>query len=147
MEEDVKNAGLVSPALIVVGQVVSLREKLNFYENRPLSGKQYLIPRIGSRPTRLGQLLKSQGALVDEVQVGEIVKGENFPTEELGRADWLIFTSKNGVSAFFRQFREKGLDLRSLASVKIAVIGGGTAGVIREMFCLQHQLRTAFFQK
>lgn len=133
MEEDVKNAGLVSPALIVVGQVVSLREKLNFYENRPLSGKQYLIPRIGSRPTRLGQLLKSQGALVDEVQVGEIVKGENFPAEELGRADWLIFTSKNGVSAFFRQFREKGLDLRSLASVKIAAIGGKTAEMLEEL--------------
>lgn len=131
--EKVKDANLVSPALIIVGDVVSLREDLNFYENRPLSGKQYLIPRIGSRPTRLGELLKSQGALVDEVQVGEIVSGGNFPAEELGSADWLIFTSKNGVNSFFRQFWEHGLDLRSLASIKIAAIGGKTAETLKEL--------------
>ena len=134
IEEEVKHADLVSPALILVGEVVSLREELNFYENRPLSGKRYLIPRIGGKPTRLGNLLKEQGAFVDEVQVGEIVRGGgNFTAEELGSADWLIFTSKNGVHSFFHQFREKGMDLRSLASVKIAAIGGKTAEMLEEL--------------
>ncbi len=132
--EEVKNANLVSPALIIVGEVVSLREELNFYENRPLSGKQYLIPRIGTMPTRLGELLKAQGALVDEVQVGEIVRGPgDFTAKQLSRADWLIFTSKNGVNSFFRQFREKEMDMRSLAFVKIAAIGGKTAETLEEM--------------
>lgn len=132
--EEVKKAELVSPALILVGEVVSLREELNFYENRPLFGKRYLIPRIGGKPTRLGNLLKEQGAFVDEVQVGEIVSGgEQFTAEELGRADWLIFTSKNGVHSFFRQFREQGMDLRSLASAKIAAIGGKTAEMLKEL--------------
>ena len=95
--EKVDQEGLISPALIVVGEVVSLREELNFMENRPLFGKRYLIPKIGEKPTRLKELLQSQGAVVDEVQVGVIERVKQIPiSEELKEGDWLLFTSKIG---------------------------------------------------
>lgn len=126
--EEVKSAGLVSPAIITVGEVISLREHLNFFEERPLFQKRYLIPKIGEKPTHLRELLQAQGAMADEIQVGAVVDtGRIFSREELETVDWLIFTSKNGVEAFFKSFRESGLDVRSLAGCKIAAIGGKTA--------------------
>lgn len=130
--EEVKNAGLVSPAIITVGNVVSLRERLNFFEERPLFKKRYLIPKIGEKSTRLRELLQAQGALVDEIQVGAIADtGKTFSKEELETVDWLVFTSKNGVEAFFKGFAESGLDVRSLAGCRIAAIGGKTAEALR----------------
>ncbi|MEH2941753.1 hydroxymethylbilane synthase [Lachnospiraceae bacterium KK002] len=129
--EKVDQEGLISPALIVVGEVVSLREELNFMENRPLFGKRYLIPKIGEKPTRLKELLQSQGAVVDEVQVGVIERVKQIPiSEELKEGDWLLFTSKNGVEAFFGNFREQGLDMRRLAGCKVAAIGKKTAELL-----------------
>lgn len=173
--EEVEQAGLTSPALIVAGEVVSLRESLNFFENRPLFGKRYLLPKIGAKPTKLKELLQKQGAAVDEIQVGAIervkrrfeVDGlssrrkvvyigeekayfyqdrkqtaasagreeavchadnpEEMPAENLAEVDWLVFTSKNGVESFFGNFWENGLDMRSLAEVQVAAIGGKTA--------------------
>lgn len=131
--EDVKNAGLISPAVIVVGNVVALREHLNFFEERPLSKKRYLIPKIGEKHTRLKELLESQGAAVDEIQVGQIVDSETaFTREELETVDWLVFTSKNGAEAFFRIFTKSGLDLRCLARCRIAAIGGKTADLLKD---------------
>lgn len=125
--EAVRREGLISPAIIAVGQVVSLREALGFFERRPLFGKRYLIPKIGNKPTRLGKLLMAQGADADEIQVGEIVYPEiRFSKVWMQEADWLIFTSKNGVEAFFKGIRESGLDVRSLAGCRIAVIGEKT---------------------
>lgn len=127
ISEEARRAGLVSPALIVVGEVVSLRDELNFFERRPLFGKKYLIPRIGEQPTRLRALLLAQGADVDEIQVGQIVEMQSYFVHEILDADWLVFTSKNGVESFWKGFMGSGQDLRSLAGVKIAAIGGKTA--------------------
>ena len=125
--ERVKEDKLVSPAMIVVGKVVSLREKLNFFEEQPLFGRRYLIPKIGSNPTRLKELLEAKGAEADEIQVGDIVYTDRkFSREELQHVNWLIFTSKNGVEGFFAGMRESGLDIRALAGCKIAVIGKKT---------------------
>lgn len=130
--EEVRSAGLVSPALIVVGEVVSLRNGLNFFEKRPLFGKRYLIPRIGEKSTALRELLLRQGAMVDEIQVGRIVDaGRVFSAEELKQVDWLVFTSKNGVEEFFKSFGKSGLDVRCLSGCRIAAIGGKTAELLR----------------
>lgn len=130
--EEVKNAGLTSPAVIVVGNVVSLREHLNFFEGRPLSKKRYLIPKIGEKCTRLKELLEAQGAAADEIQVGEITDSQRtFTRVELETVDWLVFTSKNGVEAFFKCFAKSGLDMRSLAGCRIAAIGGRTAEALK----------------
>lgn len=127
MGEKAAEAGLISPAIIVVGQVVSLRERLNFFEEQPLFGRRYLIPKIGKDTTGLKGLLKARGADADEVQVGRIVyTGKRFSEEELKGADWLLFTSKNGVEGFFAGLKESGLDIRCLAGCKMAVIGKKT---------------------
>ncbi len=131
--EEVKRANLVSPAIIAVGDVVSLRDQLDFFEKRPLFGLRYLIPKIGEASTRLCKLLKKQGAAVDEIQVGMIVNKKNcFLADELKDVDWMIFTSKHGVAAFFENFYESGLDMRNLAGCKIAAIGKKTAEVLNQ---------------
>lgn len=131
--EVVRQKGLISPAVIVVGEVVSLREKLNFFEKRPLFGKRYLVPKIGKKGTRLKELLVEQGAVVDEVLVGRIENRRRKITEaELKEVDWLIFTSKNGVEGFFKNFLESRLDIRSLSGCKIAAIGRKTAEVLQK---------------
>ncbi len=129
--ERVREAGLVSPAVIAVGKVVSLRDRLNFYENRPLFGKRFLIPKIGEKSTELKALLLQQGAAADEVQVGRSVRAERtFSAEEMKQADWLVFTSKNGAEAFFESLAKSRLDIRCLAGCRIAAIGGRTAKVL-----------------
>lgn len=126
--EKVRAAGLISPAIIVVGEVVSLRNSLNFFEDRPLFGKRYLIPKIGEKSTDLRALLMKKGAEAEEIQVGKIADiGRRFSAEELRLADWLIFTSKNGVETFFKSFAKGRLDVRCLSGCRIAAIGGRTA--------------------
>ncbi len=130
---EAERAGLESPAVIAVGDVVALREKLDFFEGRPLFGKSYLIPKIGGKPTRLGSLLQRQGAAVDEVQVGEIVTiKRSFTARQLQEAGWLVFTSQNGVEAFFESLAGSGLDTRSLGGCKVAAIGAKTAEALRQ---------------
>lgn len=131
--EEAEKAKLCSPAIIVVGQVVTLRKTLNFFEQKPLFGKRYLIPKIGCGKTRLRELLCEKGADVDEIQVGEIAYPKwKLAAHKLQSVDWLIFTSKNGVEAFFRKAAESGLDIRQLSCCKIAVIGKKTAEELKK---------------
>ncbi len=132
LEEETRRAGLESPALIVVGDVVAFREKLNFYETKPLAGRRYLIPGIGRRAMELAELLQEQGAAADVLPVGDIeYKRVELPIERLQETDWLIFTSQNGVEGFLRNLASSGLDLRSLAGCRIASIGGRSAECLR----------------
>ncbi len=130
--EAVKEAGLASPAVIVVGDVVGLRNDLNFFEERPLFGKRYLIPKIGEDSTRLSVLLRQQGADVDEIQVGVVKeKTWKFRAEQFFDVNWLVFTSRHGVDAFFGNLKESGLDVRCLSDCKIAAVGGKTAETLK----------------
>lgn len=166
--EQTRNEGLTSPALIVVGDVVSLRERqiLNFYEQQPLFGKRYLVPAIAplipadhtADPVfragdgcanginfrrSLGEMLRASGARVDEVRVGQIKTiSRMFSKEELKNVNWMIFSSRNGVTGFFENLRTAGLDARSLANINIAVIGTQTANVL-----LQYGIQADFISK
>jgi len=129
----VAEEGLTSPAMIVVGNVVALREKLNFYEKQPLWGKRYLVPKVGSEPSGLADQLRVKGAYVKELQLGRI---EWIPSlyrkEELAGVDLLLFTSKNGVTYFMKNLRASRLDVRALAQVKLVAIGEKTAQKLNE---------------
>lgn len=131
---EVQRAELTSPALILVGDVVSLRDSLNCMEQRPLHGKKYLVPVIESRDAgriSLAERLRRQGAAAWEFPIGKIsfcdpqIPSEDFP-------DWLLFTSRNGVDGFFAWLKGQKKDARVLSSTKIAVIGAKTAGRLEE---------------
>lgn len=128
----VRREQLESPAVIVVGKTVGLRQKLNVWEKQSLPVKKCLIPKVGENTTKLAKLLRSRGMEPEEIQVGKIVYRDlNCTKEECQKADWLVFTSRHGVAGFFRQLMKWGLDVRALAGCRIAAIGEKTGECLR----------------
>ena len=129
------------PSLIVIGEVVSLREELSFFEGRPLFGKKIVITRARSQASALSKRLQELGASVIQMPAIEIQKimpdrGLSRAVDEISKYTCLVFTSTNGVEVFFEKLHEKGLDSRSLHGAKIAAIGDATQ---REL--LKHGIR------
>ena len=129
-----KTPEIISPALIVVGNVVGLREKLSkdndYIPNTP--PPRYIIPKIGKAPSPLSDLIKKKGGNPIEIQLGTI---ETIPVTidaSLLKANTLIiFTSTNGVTAFFENLYRSSLDARSLYGSRIAAIGPKTADKLK----------------
>jgi uroporphyrinogen III methyltransferase/synthase len=121
-------AGIESPAAIVVGAVAAL--DLAWFESRPLFGKRVVITRAREQASELGNRLEALGAEVVELPT---IAVEPLPIElpPLHDFEWLIFTSTNGVDAFFeRGLAAAGMDARALHRMRIAVIGPGTAAAL-----------------
>ena len=134
----VARAGVVSPAVIAVGEVVGLRRQLNWYEARPLFGRRIVVTRAREQAEELSALLRERGADVLEVPCIRIVPPTKFePLAEalagLGSYEWVVFTSVNGVSAFFEHFLKAYEDLRALGMVRLAAVGPATAARLREL--------------
>lgn len=131
LENIAEASGIGSPCLIVVGPVVALRDKLSFFENRPLFGFTGVVTRARTQSSKLTEQLESQGADVVEIPAIRIVPQEEDVLKkavaEIAAYTWLVFTSVNGVALFFEAFLERYPDVRSLGHLKIAVIGEGTA--------------------
>jgi uroporphyrinogen III methyltransferase/synthase len=125
------------PALTVIGDVVKLREKLNWAENRPLFGKRIVLTRSRLQMAKFSQKLSNLGAEVLEIPC---VKGVDPDNKQdfidallsLNSYDWLVFTSPNGVLVFFHLFFRRFQDLRDLGGAKIAAVGPGTAAKLHE---------------
>jgi uroporphyrinogen III methyltransferase/synthase len=134
----VAEAGITAPAIIVVGEVVSLREKFKWFENKPLFGKRILVTRTREQASKLKEALVELGAEVFEVptiRVEYILNDETLTKlKELPKYDWLVFTSENGVIAFFSALAKLDLDLRFIANQKVAVIGPGTESALKKYF-------------
>jgi uroporphyrinogen III methyltransferase/synthase len=133
----VEERALEPPVVVVVGEVVRLREKLAWFESRPLFGKRVLVTRTRRQAGPLSSLLSERGALPVEMPAIDIQAVDD--TAELDRAigglrsyDWLLFTSVNGVAAFFGRLRGLKLDSRALSGVSIGAIGPATADALRE---------------
>jgi len=133
----VKERKIKPPGVIVVGEVVSLRKTLNWFEKKPLFGKRILITRARKQASVLVNLLHEQGAEVIEFPTIEIVPPKSW--DDMDRAikglstyDWIVFTSVNGVFSFFERLRNKGRDVRDLKGIKIATIGEQTAKAVED---------------
>ena len=120
------------PAILVVGQVVDLRNQLRWFDSKPLFGKGVVITRPQRQADDLARLLTDQGASSLAFPTISIKPPSDW--SELDRAigqlesyQWLIFTSANGVHFFFERLREKGRDIRDLKGIKICCIGPATA--------------------
>ncbi|PYI89831.1 MAG: uroporphyrinogen-III C-methyltransferase, partial [Verrucomicrobia bacterium] len=127
-----------APAVTVIGDVVRLRNKLNWFEHRPLFGQRIVVTRTREQASQLSQELLERGADVLEIPTIKVVPPDQLePLEEaiegLGVYDWLIFTSPNGVAAFFDYFFKKFKDIRALGMVRIAAVGPATAGKLAEL--------------
>ena len=131
----VKEHHLTPPAVIVVGEVVRLREKLRWFDNRPLFGRRILVTRPRHQAGALSRLLSERGARPVELPVISIQKIAGRELDDaiadLPGYHWLIFTSGNGVEAFFERLRVLGLDSRALSGLKIGAIGPATAQALR----------------
>jgi uroporphyrinogen III methyltransferase / synthase len=125
-------AGIKPPALILVGHVITLRQSISWFENRPLFGKRIVVTRARLQASRLTAQLEDLGAEVVELPAIRIEPPlDPAPLDaaagDASKFDWIIFTSANGVDAFFGALTRANLDTRALSGVQICVIGPGTA--------------------
>jgi uroporphyrinogen III methyltransferase / synthase len=135
--ENVKKAGLKSPAIIVIGSVVTLKDKLKWFENLPLLGKKIVVTRAREQASGFIKLLRKAGADCIEMPTIKISPPEdNQPLEksidDINSFDWVIFTSVNGVKFFFETLYKKGKDVRILGHLKFACIGPVTKEKLQE---------------
>ena len=132
-----RQAGMKAPALIVVGKVVRLRDRLQWFETRPLFGRTIVVTRARAQASDLVERLTELGANCLEYPTIEVVPAEDVAPldaaiQNLPTYDWLIFTSVNGVKYFFERLFALGKDVRALHHVRTAVIGPATAERLRE---------------
>lgn len=130
--------GFKNPSVIVVGNVVSLRDKLNWNEKRPLFGKSVVVTRSREQASEMVAMLMALGANVIQYPTIRIEKMEDYSLldaalDRIAEFSWIIFTSVNGVRHFARRLREKGLDSRALAHAKIAAIGPVTRKEVEKL--------------
>ena len=130
--------GIAPPALAIVGEVVKLSGKLNWYENLPLFGQRLVVTR---RPEQAGSFAARLAELGAEVMEVPTIKIE--PTTrreelvemllEINSYDWLVFTSVNGVTSFFELFFKRFHDMRDIGGARIAAVGPATAAKLKEL--------------
>ncbi|MFQ5862101.1 MAG: uroporphyrinogen-III C-methyltransferase [Candidatus Brocadiales bacterium] len=131
-----KTRGLEPPAVTVVGEVVRLREYLNWFETRPLYGRTVVVTRARDQVSGFARELEELGARVIEFPTIKITEPTDISSldkalRDLGSFHWVVFTSVNGVEAFFQRLFRLGMDARELKGVKICAIGPATAEEIR----------------
>jgi uroporphyrinogen III methyltransferase/synthase len=123
------------PAIAVVGEVVHLRERLRWFDTKPLFGKRIVVTRPRAQAGSFIELLEQQGADVLLCPTIETVPLDSYARldaalAELATYAWLIFTSVNGVKYFFARLRDRQQDIRTLGAVRIAAIGPETARAV-----------------
>ncbi|MBW1989996.1 MAG: uroporphyrinogen-III C-methyltransferase [Deltaproteobacteria bacterium] len=130
--KEAEKAGIKAPAVLVVGEVVSLRHALSWFEKKPLFGKTIVVTRSRAQASALVERLAELGARCIETPAIRVAPPEDpgpmdRAIDALSSFHWLGFTSVNGVDFFFDALRTKGLDARALGGAKVAAIGPATA--------------------
>jgi uroporphyrinogen III methyltransferase/synthase len=129
--------GFEAPAVAVFGNVVALRENLNWYENRSLSGKRIVVTRTRKQASVLSNKLRALGAQVVELPTIRIEPPTDLRefaelVQDAHIYDWIVFTSANGVEAFFEIFFKLYDDAREIGGARIAAIGPATAQRVKD---------------
>ena len=132
----VERSGFKPPAITIVGEVVKLRKQLQWYDNRPLFGRNIMVTRSADQAGEFSSMLAEWGASVLECPTILIIPPEDFTQLDMAlngiaAFDWLILTSVNAVKFFFERFDFLGKDARALGSCRIAVVGPQTAVALR----------------
>ncbi|MCC5908969.1 MAG: uroporphyrinogen-III C-methyltransferase, partial [Clostridiaceae bacterium] len=132
-----KEKKIKSPSIILIGEVVNLRSQLDWLQQLPLQGNRILVTRTRQQASKLSSELKNLGGEVVEFPTIEIEKPKDFTEidqalKQLGEFNHIIFTSVNGVKAFFDRLNALRKDIRSIGSAKIIAIGSATRKVLEE---------------
>ena len=136
IESEVEKAGLKSPALIVVGDVVRLREKLKWFDARPLWGQTVVVTRSREQASSLVENLEQMGARVLQCPTIRVEPLPSSPALDaqiamLWKKEWIVFTSTNGVEMFWRKLEELRADARAFGPALIAAIGPATVEALK----------------
>ncbi len=128
-------AAFKPPAVIVVGEVVGLRQELSWFDNRPLFGKTVMVTRAADQAGEFAALLESQGAQALECPTIRLAPPESWreidaAIQRLTDFDWAIFTSVNAVRFFFARLGETGFDSRAFGRCRICAVGPKTAAAL-----------------
>ena len=131
-----EKCGFKPPAVTIVGEVVALREKLQWFDKRPLCGNKIIVTRAAEQAGEFSAKLAARGATVLECPTIRLVGPESWQLldlaiRELSSYDWLVLTSGNAVRFFFQRMDALGLDARALACCRICAVGPKTADEIR----------------
>ena len=131
-------AGFSPPSILVIGDVVKLREQLNWFESKPLFGRGVVITRPEAQAESMSHLLTDMGARVihfPTIRIDPPASWENVDAaiKRLNTYQWLIFTSANGVRFFFARLYELGGDLRDLKGIRLCTIGPATAQTVENL--------------
>ena len=135
IEEKVKEAKLQSPCIIVLGEVTSLNNKLNWYEKKPLFGLNICITRSREQSSNLKDRLRKLGAEVTEInsiKIQETKENLNSVKKQLSEYEHIILTSVNGVNIFFDYIIENRIDIRTIKA-KFSVVGKATKKALEKM--------------
>lgn len=134
--DDVARAKIVAPAIAIVGGVARLRDRLRWFDTGPLFGKRVLVTRTGEQSETFARALRRRGA--EPILAPTIaLEAPDDPTsaeralDALDSFDWLVFTSQNGVDAFFERLASRNADARALGTARVAAIGERTADRLR----------------
>ena len=134
---DARAARVQDPAIVVVGDVVDLRETLSWFETKPLFGWRVLVPRTKEQAPALSAQLRGFGSVPEEVPTISVEPPRNPQQMDKavrglveGRYEWIAFTSVNALRAVREKFEEYGLDARAFSGLKIAAVGDKTAAAL-----------------
>ncbi|WP_256710548.1 uroporphyrinogen-III C-methyltransferase [Paenibacillus sp. FSL H8-0548] len=152
IEAIVKEANFQPPAVIVVGEVVLQREKLQWYERKPLFGLRVLVTRARAQASELADQIEALGGEPCEFPVIETIEPSNplvieSMREQLEQAEqynWLLFTSVNGVEYFFIWLRKFQIDIRRFFGARIAAVGPKTAAALAKYGLIAEVLPVKF---
>ncbi len=134
---EARAASIESPAVTVIGEVVSMREALSWFETKPLFGWRILVPRTREQASSLSAKLRGYGGVPEEVPTISVEPPRNPLQMDKairglveGRYEWIVFTSVNALKAVREKFDEYGLDARAFSGLKVAAVGDRTAEAI-----------------
>jgi uroporphyrinogen III methyltransferase/synthase len=144
-----EEAAVQPPAVVVVGEVVRLRDRLRWYERKPLFGRRIVVTRPRAQAASFIERLADAGAEVVPCPTIEIVPPASWEPldaaiRRLQEFDWLVFTSVNGVRMFFDRLRVLGRDVRALHRARLAAVGPQTAEELQERGLLPDVVPTEF---
>lgn len=133
--ELVEREKFTNPSIIIVGEVVSLREKLQWFEKKVLFGQRIVVTRARQQASVLSQAIEDLGGEPWEFPAIDLAPPTNSELlvkaiQQIKRFEWLVFTSVNGVDAFFKELKNQGKDVRDLAGIELVAIGPATQAAL-----------------